>query len=337
MKLNQQKLHQILEIELTVYLLLKENKIMLYLIKSMAYGDNGCPVEICKIGYCADESLSRRMEGYKTHNPTYKLISTISEVTEEQEKALHRFLKDRRFPGTSEWYYLDGMEDLFKGLSLKYLNELVIKDPYNISSSVIKLTRRDDIASKWIDSLYDDDKEIDQRLILNDPTKDYLNKSNLKYGKDLTDFFEIFINQRNLRIRLKMACEFMFSHSPEQGNLLVGLLNDIDVVKKYLTELGPEKCRSYSYQTGRLAEVIKREQSDQIDISLDVYANFDSLIGRRLEKTEIKGILQKVYVENNIKSIATATDLERWYELKSVKINRPDGTRINGYEILKRK
>ena len=55
------------------------------------------------------------------------------------------------------------------------------------------------------------------------------------------------------------------------------------------------------------------------------------------QKTEIKGILQKVYVENNIKSIATATDLERWYELKSVKVNRPDGTRINGYEILKRK
>lgn len=155
--------------------------------------------------------------------------------------------------------------------------------------------------------------------------------------EEVSAFFEKYSVTRTIQDKLKMACEFMFSHSPEQGDLLVGLLNDIDVVKKYLTELGPEKCRSYSYQTGRLAEVIKREQSDQIDISLDVYVNFDNLIGRRLEKTEIKGILQKVYVENNIKSIATATDLERWYELKSVKVNRPDGTRINGYKILKRK
>lgn len=56
-------------------------------------------------------------------------------------------------------------------------------------------------------------------------------------------------------------------------------------------------------------------------------------IGDRVTNKELKATLQCLYDQNNIKEIAKATHIARYYKVKKCKIRIGD-KRVDGYEII---
>lgn len=83
---------------------------MIYVLVSPAFIDYEAEKygKLIKIGYTGDNSKDRRLNTYLSHNPTYRLLYTIPDGTEELEKLLHsRFTKLRYLDYGNEWYYWD--------------------------------------------------------------------------------------------------------------------------------------------------------------------------------------------------------------------------------------
>ena len=100
----------------------------------------------------------------------------------------------------------------------------------------------------------------------------------------------------------------------------------------YLNYLGPERVKALGYIEADLKKEFSFKKSGN-RLSEAIYSTFQ--IGKRYSLREIKDTLKEVYNSLSLQKTPKASDLEEYYDLKSVKIYDPiTKKQSGGYEIL---
>lgn len=116
------------------------------------------------------------------------------------------------------------------------------------------------------------------------------------------------------------------------------LLDSIPIIfKNYYSTLGSDFCKSVSYRKCLLeTEYDKRINNQDININSIIYSNFQ--VGGKYLMSDIKEKLREIYKSINYKSSPKASDLEKYFKLKTYKItNKETGKRDPGFEIISKK
>ena len=106
--------------------------------------------------------------------------------------------------------------------------------------------------------------------------------------------------------------------------------------KNYYNKLGPVILKACGYNVTNIRNRIEVNQSNEkVRDNLEVLIYKTFLVGNKYTLTKIKETLGILYKDCGFISSPKASDLEKYFELKSIRIpNKETGKRDNGYEIL---
>lgn len=346
---------------------------MLYLLQSAEFKENESgEYEFffsLKIGYTDDETTdlknNKRLSMYFAHHRTVKLLATIPNGTEEQEKKLHYKFRDLRWDGSNEWYIFDqGIIGYFKSVTLEELDKLP-SNPVRGDQRVSKGKRE---TRKILAYLFDTKEEIGNYLeflsdllgdtISFDTSLDYI-KSDPNIDKDkfnhflevkrsretnnYTDdkdvnyevilFLNVYYSKTTIYDKLKLLSEY--DMSDEARNIVIGQIPDNDEIKSYYTVLGPDRLYELGYNVTRIKKELGIKTFDLGLLIERVYEVFN--VGTRISLSDIKSTLSSIYKEINYDKTPKAVDLQEFFDVKDcILISVVDGKkkRFAGYEIL---
>ena len=346
---------------------------MLYLLQSAEFKENELgEYEFffsLKIGYTDDETTdlknNKRLNMYFFHHRTIKLLATISNGTEEQEKKLHYKFRDLRWDGSNEWYVFDqSIINYFKSVTLEELDKL----PSNPVRGDQKVSKGKRETRKILAYLFDTKEEIDNYLeflsdllgdtISFDTSLDYI-KSDPSIDQDkLNHFLEVkrcmetndytedkeinyevlgFLSQYNSLTtrydKLKLLCEYDLSD--EARRIVVGQIPDNDEIKSFYTVLGPKRLYELGYNITKIKKELNIITFNPIDLVNKIYEEFK--VGDRISLSDIKTKLTDIYTNLNFEKTPKATDLSNYFELNQCMFNTKIGgktKRTRGYDII---
>ena len=149
--------------------------------------------------------------------------------------------------------------------------------------------------------------------------------------KEAQDFLDTkFYSTGIFREKMKMYCEFMDKHkgNKEVSDIIYFKIKD-PKYRKYYNFYGTSGCKAVSYEEKKL-EIGMIDVDKISELSSVIYKKFK--INSILSKKDIKQILQDIYRDLGITSKAKATDLDKFFKLKSVTINTTN-KRENGFKL----
>lgn len=336
---------------------------MLYLIKSAGYSSDGKYIDLLKIGYAS--SIKNRLSAYYLHNPTCILLNTIDGEREDETRIHKHFRKYKYLEYGNEWFLynedivnffnsnpdLDELEDsesllnsellkLLEKLCNRYfLQKVYVPEIKNFNKyEKIREQAKIDIEAEFKKSVYDenslyikfqqvfniDEDELEQ--LCNDYTGDS------EIDSYIDKFFEI---STRFCERLKYLCNL--SLDEDRRWLLLSRLPAL--YAKYFYVLGSEKCWSFGYRRAYLEKeyrkVLKNRDLSDI-IEKKIYSVFS--IGDKISKARIKSMLKNIYDSIGYGNTPKASDLNKYFELKTCQIpNKETGKIDNGFLILSKK
>lgn len=352
---------------------------MIYLIESAGYkeeGGNTTFFKLLKIGYTEDSRKDRRIDQYKLHNPTSKVLFEIPNGTEDHEKRIQYKFKYLKYNGYgNEWFNyseeiinffkeIKSLEDIEKNLpkstSRNYLKQKniikrIVNSIYPVSP---KLEDNSKEARKYYKNLIDNlgDKILDIENVYNYLKKDfgeesiinYLNKELLRESGKFTDNEELNIKIKkileeyesltDIQDKYKLLCE---SPYPEEViKIVVNQLHDSDPVKGNYSSLGPQKLKALNYRKGNIQKALGIVTFNPLLLQNHIYQDFK--VGDKLTLSEIKQRLVSIYNSINYDKAAKANDLESYFETRLIYITVMDGKtgkkkQTKGYELLSQK
>ena len=165
---------------------------------------------------------------------------------------------------------------------------------------------------------------------------------------DYKDRFSVFnviagevsdIEDINLRLNefysLKSAAaKLRFLCSLDESTALSCLPHLPEEYVNYYTVLGIERIKANGYN---ITDVKKEYEgiigNQEVDIRSAILMEFS--VGEKVSKNNVKEKLKKLYKNLGYSKTPRAVDLGEYFIIKNCKIPKPDGTRDNGYEILK--
>lgn len=103
-------------------------------------------------------------------------------------------------------------------------------------------------------------------------------------------------------------------------------------IRGYLT-IGRDRLKAIGYNVTRLEEIFNGGETPD-NLADEVYNEFNE--GDRLTKAEIKERLGKLYERVDYDSVAKASDLGEWFELKTILLTIK-GKKVAGFELMKKK
>lgn len=319
---------------------------MLYLIRSyMKLGKS-----ILKVGYTDD--VNKRMGQYFSTNPGFDVLGIRGgdEILEDMIQIYLTYLGyQRRIGGRlNEWFDdRPEVQQIFH-ISRNRLERIL----WRSREKVFNLTRTthlniyEYLREKNLDSYSGVNYKLDENSNII-PIK--YNKLDLYYQTniinknldieteptgidDLDNFIEEFYSTGNFSNRMKAYCEFVDQH--KKNNYIMGIV-DIRIpdpkFKSYYNLFGTSGCRARSYRDDRINTIIDSRIKIN-NLSTKVSEMFK--IGKRYSRKDIKLLLSQIYSSLEIKKIAKANDLEKWFEVKEVKFPDATGKWIHGFEIL---
>ena len=184
-----------------------------------------------KIGYTEDKNFNRRMKSYKTHYPFYELLYTIPGCTKEDEDNLHLYF--RKYNKGTEWF--EECDEIIEFFNTHKTKESIDKlglsrDLFRGKSGEIKpeSTLFKAELARWIKN--------------NESTLSDIVKKVLKS----------FLKRKGFYYTMKFMCENKVSDKDKE--LILSKL-PLDY-SKYLTTLGPDRCKANGYNKTKL----KRER-----------------------------------------------------------------------------
>lgn len=155
--------------------------------------------------------------------------------------------------------------------------------------------------------------------------KDMLEKLN-----QLRNFY--YSTSKSFHDNMKLICETLLDPS-WVGYLYISDLYWLPLnFRNCLYLVGPERIRANGYIE---AEVLKEIKLYTEDDSLIIELKEKFIIGNRYSLKETKEMIGDIYKKLGIKQTPKASDLEKYFNLREIKINDPiSNKRIAGYEIL---
>lgn len=238
---------------------------MLYVIEMMASDSFDNPTvfkNIIKIGYT--RNYDKRIKGYYTHNPFFRVIKEFKgdEFDQTCEKIIHHRLANKRFEGRTEMFLKDDelmefigslqtREDILKYKTLCSRKGLSFQPVYNKYKGILSKNwslietkyngTLDELVQLFVDNNVDD-LQLFIRDKLGIQLVDYTEEEKLQ----MKEFFKIFRKQKDRRRKLKFLCES--SHLPGFRTILDNVPNKR--FKEYIDTLGVDGCKSLGYDIG---------------------------------------------------------------------------------------
>ena len=254
-----------------------------------------------------ERHISRKLER------TEKLLKAFSEVSEENQIELAvKYENDILYSNYKNDYV---------AVNREYINpNFTLKNPVKNNLVIISERRAFDIQQIDYVDRFNMFSEIEGNNI------EVIGKS------DILDFFKEYEKLPNLYQKLKYLCEFNFSSEKSKQEILDKITEKR--FRDYYISLGPDICRECSYSINRINQYLE-EPFDKSRLILEIYKKFN--LGDKVSKSEIKDLLNDIYKSLDYKATAKASDLEEYFEIKSIKIKASDGKWIHGFKIIKKK
>ena len=152
----------------------------------------------------------------------------------------------------------------------------------------------------------------------------------------IRNFLDTFNSFSTFSDKMKYLCETDLS-----VNKLIIILSQIPLLYSTLYYgVGPEKMKSFRYRKG---DIEKYYNTTKIYSSSSLFEKIYSVfkVGDRLSSIDIKTKLSNIYNELSILKNAKATDLDKFFILKDIKVSTMTSSgeqiRLRGYELLSKK
>lgn len=299
---------------------------------------------IFKIGYT--ENFNRRVKDYHICNPFFKVfkVFTGAEFDHACEKRLHYYLADKKFDGRAEMFYKDD-----EVVSL--LNSIQTRD--DIMNLYSKLKHRsfkpyynrfrDLINRNWglIKKVYTGSPESLVNEMLHDSQKDIVSYVKSRLGVSMVDytekekglinkFFDEYNKVEGREGRLKFVCEYGLTD--DELSIIAPMLPQKGFYD-YLTIIGPKKCKACGYRLTTLDNIISVRGFDPSIVEGKVVSTFE--LGKAYTKAEIKSTLANLYKEIGYKATAKASDLFKYFKLRTTSVFN-GSKRVAGFKLLEK-
>ncbi len=337
---------------------------MIYLIETTYYNKETKKVlDLLKIGYTEDSRKDIRFMAYKMHNPGFKLLYEIPNLSEDVEKRVQYKFRNLLYSeyGREWFYYSDDIINFFRDIDKidleslpkssmserrKYwkLNKLVKNVVYWVS--IIPKESKRDYIEKIIEDLGSNLKNIQD--ILNYIEKDYGSESTLEYRKmierketkkycnddiinqEVSSVLYEFERKTTYYDKMKLLCNTNLSK--EALELILAQISEEDDIKSHFLALGPEKIKALGYNMTKIRRELGIVIFNKELLINTIFTNFN--VGDKLNQIDIKQKLFDLYTSISYTATPKATDLGNYFEIKKCKITLPDKSRINGIEII---
>ena len=343
---------------------------MIYLIETTYYNKETKKVlDLLKIGYTEDSRKDIRFMAYKMHNPGFKLLYEIPNLSEDVEKRVQYKFRNLLYSeyGREWFYYSDDIINFFRDIDKidleslpkspmserrKYwkLNKLVKNVVYWVS--IIPKESKRDYIEKIIEDLGSNLKNIQD--ILNYIEKDYGSESTLEYRKmierketkkycnddiinqEVSRFLEQYQKFGTFKSKLKYLCECSFNDT--MTNIILDQIGEHDNIKSYYLALGPEKLRALGYNKTYIEKELGVVTFSQELLESNIYSEFK--VGDKITLSDIKSRLEVLYKSINYDATPKAKDLENYFNVKESSARvEIDGVKkvVKIYNIISRK
>lgn len=321
---------------------------MLYIIEMMASDSFDNPTvfkNVIKIGYT--RNFDKRIKGYYTHNPFFRIIKEFKgdEFDQTCEKIIHRRLANKRFEGRTEMFlkdeelmkFIDSLqtkEDILKYKTLCSSKGLSYQPAYNKYKGILSKnwslieTKYTGTLEELVQLFVDynvDDIQLFIRDKLGIQLVDYTEEEKLQ----MKEFFKIFRKQKNRRNKLKFLCES--SHLPGFWTIVDNVPNKR--FKEYINTLGVDGCKALGYRIELIDKKLSVLSFSEDKLRNTVYDTFE--VGKAYSKASIKSTLAKLYKSIGYKATAKASDLSAYFELKRTSVSE-GGKRVEGFKLLEK-
>lgn len=161
-------------------------------------------------------------------------------------------------------------------------------------------------------------------------------------NQEALKFMEEYNSLTEARKKLILLCESSLNGrlSKEAVEIVIGQIPDDDYIKSYYQTLGPERLRSLCYIRANIEKELGIVTFSRERLIVEIYSNFH--VGEKYTLANLKNKLAFIYDKINYKAAPKATDIEDWFEVKSIVVyekNLDTGKRrqIRGYELIEHK
>lgn len=322
---------------------------MLYVLEMLASDSFDNPTvfkNIIKIGYT--RNYNKRIKGYSTHNPFFRVIKLFEgdEFDQTCEKIIHHRLANKKYEGRAEMFlkddelmeFIDSLqtkEDILKYKTLCRSKGLSYQPAYNKYKGILSKnwslieTKYTGTLEELVQLFVDynvDDIQLFIRDKLGIQLVDYTEEEKLQ----MKEFFKIFRKQKNRRNKLKLLCES--SNLPGFGTILDNVPNKR--FKEYINTLGVDGCKSLGYDIGLIDKKLSVLAFDKDKVKDEVYKTFG--VGKAYSKASLKLTLADLYKSIGYKATAKASDLSKYFELRRTSVDDGSGKRAAGFKLLEK-
>ena len=337
---------------------------MIYLIETTYYNKETKKVlDLLKIGYTEDSRKDIRFMAYKMHNPGFKLLYEIPNLSEDVEKRVQYKFRNLLYSeyGREWFYYSDDIINFFRDIDNIDLESLP-KNPIRGSKEFKRIKNECREVLSYFFNTRDTEEHLKSIIseIKDQLSKDYVieylrkdsrigSKKVDRYfevlrcresgiyceddmvNQEVSEFLRIYISLNTMKDKLKLLCEYGLSS--DAIDIVLGQIADSDEIKSYYTTLGPDRLRALSYSKTFIKKELNIVTFSQDLLEKSMYLEFKE--GDKLSLVDIKTKLTNIYDSISYDRKAKATDLENYFEVKKCTINFPD-KRVNGLEIIKK-
>lgn len=337
---------------------------MLYVLKSMGYGERGELIELIKIGFT--DNWDRRFDQYCGHNPTIVPLFLIEGGDMNDEYNVCQYFQKYR-SHRKEWFHYS--EEIIKFFSKNTtIDDIrgaipIFKSKPGIQRKLLGTSILDHIVSIIGDTIVDLDY---QQLLEELSSRKFTNMSQVLYfiretypvaADEIIDNLVCWYCIRNKLIKKDSVAfstteaevlDFISRNRAMNSfedqmralciekiseNALPIILNQLPVrMKIFYNTLGLEGCKECGYRGEKMALVLENREK-KVVISKKIHEKFS--VGNRLSSKEIKAILHQIYSDLSLKRNAKATDLSEWFVVKRIQIwIKGEKKKIDGFELL---
>lgn len=175
-------------------------------------------------------------------------------------------------------------------------------------------------------------KDYKDRFTVFNKVGEVFGKSAKEASEDLSKLSQDLENLRQFPDRMKFCCEWLSKKGLEWCNYIP------EPYRTYIQTLGIDFIITSSYRKYNLDEAMIKigvgrlfSPEDLDEIIVEYFK-----VGEKYSKAQIKSDLQEIYLKLGLPGKVKATDLEKWFEVRPVKIpNKETGKRDMGFEIVK--
>ena len=330
---------------------------MIYVIKS-AMIEAGGYKPCLKIGFSEDKNYKNRWNMYSSHNLSVEEKYKIPGGTEEDEKRIHVFFSSLRIC-RMEWYSnsqviydffdthpdiesireeLDRSEIESKGKDRRISEKKKLFWP--LVKILLEVTKEDKDPEEILESMYlfcseSVGSELNYlKINYPDSYEEVVKRKNevdSKITSKMKNYIEYFQDTKVLfSDRLRYLCETPDFTDDEKKLIASQVSINFD---KYYNILGPVRCKALGYRTDRMNKEIQDRSISKDDIRDKFQSVFT--VSSKYTKAEAKNMIRDIYSDLGINRSPKASDLQEYFDIRSIKLKSPSGKWENGFEILK--